>query len=134
MKIHISSPEKQQEAIEQIQSLETNGAYEVQIKKLPKARTTAQNKALRVYLGLVASALNEKGFTVNKVVGWSKTLLWDPDFVMMIIWRRCQVKLTGKLSTTEPTKDEYYMIYEYIAKRLVNKFGINIPFPCKLEK
>ena len=72
MKHHVNSQGIKDLVLSEIVNMVANGEYEVTIKKLPKTRTSLQNRALHKYCLLLAEALN--------LAGWSywATLLRKP--------------------------------------------------------
>ena len=134
-KIHLNNQDKINEAITKLASIEPNGSYSVEIKKLPKIRSSQQNKALHVFKNLVSKELNDRGLSIQKVlVKKSVEIDWNGDLVLELLWRTLQVAITGKKSTTEPTREEYIKIYDTINRHLSYNFGVHVPWPVKEDK
>ena len=72
MKHHVNSQAVKDLVLSELVNMIANGEYEVTIKKLPKTRTSLQNRALHKYCLMLAEALN--------LAGWSywATLLRKP--------------------------------------------------------
>lgn len=88
-------------------------------------RTDQQNKALHVYLGHVAQALNDAGYTVQKALEHRMELDWTPELAKELIWRPLQKALLGKKSTTELEKTgEIDQVYEHLTRYLGEKLHI----------
>jgi hypothetical protein len=130
MKIHISSQANKDEAIKAMFDLPINGAYEVCIKKLPKTRTSQQNKALHLFCKLVSDQLSEK-YTVQQVLAQSIEREWTPENVKNLLWRPLQIAITGKESTAEAITKEYPKIHKYLEYFLGDKFGVYVPWPIE---
>ena len=83
MKEHIDSQAKKDLVLARVIEIFPNGEYEVLIKKLPKTRTSLQNRALHKYCLLLADALN--------LAGWSywATLLRKP--LALIAFKRKEI-------------------------------------------
>jgi len=56
---------------------------------------------------------------------------WSGDMVKEVIWRKIQIKQTGKMSTTKLTKKEIDKVYDSYNLFLAETYGIHIPFPNK---
>lgn len=94
-------------------------------------RTSAQNRALHLYLTHVAEALNESGLTVEHVLkNFTMELDWTPEMCKEILWRTAQKRMFGKQSTRDLDKhQEITKVYEAI-NRFLAKLGVeSIPFP-----
>lgn len=96
----------------------------------PAKRTDQQNRALHKYFELVADALNDGGFTIQKTLSSYKLELdWSKDTIKEIIWRPAQKALTGKTSTTALNKQEdVTKVYE-ACNRFLAQLGIHVEFP-----
>lgn len=134
-KIHLSNQDKINEAITKLASIEPNGEYEIEIKKLPKTRTSKMNRALHLYCDNVANELNEQGQTVRMVLEKSEIEReWGRDTVKALLWKPIQKAVHGKESTAECTTSEYKKPYKYLAHYLATYFGITLPFPNIKDK
>ena len=98
-------------------------------------RTIQQNKALHKYFELVAEALNDAGYDIQKTIVHAKIdIPWTRESVKEILWRMTQKAMFGKESTTELDKvQEITKIYETL-NRFLAKLGIeSVNFPSKEE-
>ena len=59
---------------------------------------------------------------------------WSKDRAKEFLWRPIQKALTKKDSTTKPTTKDYVYIYEVLSRYMVDKFGVNVPWPEKKDK
>jgi len=135
MKIHLSSQAHINDAIKQLASIQANGEYEIEIKKLPKTRTSKMNRALHLYCDNVANELNEQGQTVKMVLEQSEIEReWDKESVKSLLWKPIQKAVHGKESTSECTTSEYKKPYKYLSHYLATYFGITLPFPNLKDK
>lgn len=76
-KIHLNSEDALRQSIQALSQIQSNGEYEFTLKKLPKTRTSLQNRALHKFCRMVADALNTAGWSfwglmLRKVSG----LIW----------------------------------------------------------
>jgi len=94
-------------------------------------RTPQQNRAMHKYFELLAEALNDAGYTVQKSLAQYKMELdWSPEMIKELVWRPTQKALLNKESTTELSKSkDIDIVYEHI-NRFISQMGIeSIPFP-----
>lgn len=56
-------------------------------------------------------------------------LRWTPENVKEFIWRKIQVALYNKKSTTRLKTNEVDKVYEVMSKVLAEKAQVSIPFP-----
>jgi len=92
-------------------------------------RTIQQNRAIHVYFTLVATALNDGGFSVQAVVKHQMDIDFSPFLVKELIWRRAQEVHLGKKSTKDLTRKDIDIIYDHVNRYLAEKFHISEPFP-----
>ena len=102
--------------------------------KTGKQRTTQQNKALHVYVKQLADALNEGGFDMNFVFDEGAEIPWNEHMTKEFLWKPVQKAVTGKTSTTKPNREQYTEIYEIINRKIAEKCGFSIPWPCREGK
>jgi hypothetical protein len=101
--------------------------------KQPIQRTSTQNKAIHVYLEMVARELSNQGQTLQGVV---KQIAWTEitptkQAIKEVLWRPVMEIVTGKKSTTELTTAEVSKVYEIISMFLAKNFSIDLPFPSE---
>jgi len=96
-----------------------------------KQRTEQQNKAIHLYLSMVAHELCNQGQTLQDVVKAIKKVEITPTThnLKEVVWREIQKTLLGKESTTFLTKNEVTQVYEVMAMWLAREFQIDVPFP-----
>lgn len=101
-----------------------------------KSITIKQRKALHVYFGLLADALNSSGLDMKKVLKPEIDIPWSKLTIKEYIWRPVMKAQVIKQSITELNTDEVGKIWETINRHLGEKFGIHEPFPTieQIEK
>lgn len=96
-----------------------------------RRRTAQQNKAMHKYFQMLADELNGAGLTIEKTMTQPIELPWSPDTIKELMWRKVQMALTEKESTTELERNEITEIYDVINKHLSQTFGVHVPFPTR---
>ena len=99
---------------------------------IPQQRTNSQNASLHLLFQLTANALNDGGFSVQKVLEHkSVDIPWSLESVKELLWRPVQIAVTNKESTTELDKtEERDLIYDVLNRHLSEKIGLSLPeFP-----
>lgn len=126
-------------------------------------RTDLQNKSLHKYYELLATALNEAGFTqdvvlTHRLIKAIKALvsLWGDDVYapqlratlekyrprvglswtkesIKELWRKIQIPMTGKQSTTELTTGEVCRVYQDFDARIAEITGVHVEWPHEEE-
>ena len=93
-------------------------------------RTNQQNKAIHKYFEMVAEALNDAGFDIEKTLSkYNVDIPWTKESVKSLMWKPVQRSMYAKASTTELDRSkEITEIYEVI-NRFLGKLGIHVPFP-----
>ena len=134
MKVHLSNQQKINDAIKELANIDPNGEYSVEIKKLPKSRTSLQNRSLHLYLTQVADELNEKGLTVQMVLAEAIERHWDMETVKHQIWQPLQQAIFGNIKTSEMKTGAYGKVDLYFSHFLGSKFGIHVPWPVDKTK
>lgn len=111
-------------------------AYIAQLEKESKGqkqRTSQQNKSLHLYYKLVSDALNERGWSVQKLlqVKSKVDIDWNDKNFKEIVWREIQKAVLGKDSTTELKKQEDIdKVYDHINRFLSEEpICVHVPFP-----
>ncbi len=93
-------------------------------------RTTQQNRALHKWCTLIATALNEAGYTQKAVLVEPLDVDWTP-YAVKDLMRFIGKRMHGKGHTSEFTTKELLDVQENIIRGLGEK-GISIPpFPSK---
>ena len=101
------------------------------VNSLPNKRTIQENKSLHVYCTELARKLNDQGQTYN--IGLFLGIDFEVPFTMELVknefWRKIQIILFGKESTTKLSHDEINPIVDVINKFMAEKFGISQDWP-----
>lgn len=102
----------------------------------PKQRTDQQNKALWLWMTILAKTLNEAGLEPRKVLKPTYNLQWTKEMIHDNIWIPIQEALYGTNSTTFLHKQEQIeKIHEIIMRELGEKHELEyIPFPVDMQK
>lgn len=99
-----------------------------------RTRTSQQNKAIHVYCGELAKALNGSGMDMRAVLAAMKEgveIPWTMDLVKDVIWRQIQQAMVDKESTTRLSPEQVSKIYEVVNRFTAERFGISMPFPSR---
>lgn len=97
-----------------------------------KQRTGLQNKALHVYCGLLAEAMNDAGFGFVIIVNRKETECnWTMERVKDFMWRPIQEALKKETSTARVSTKDYPEIYETLNRHTATKLGISLKWPSK---
>ena len=98
-------------------------------------RTLQQNKALHVYFELVAKALNDAGYDIQKTIEKSPIdIAWSRESVKELLWRPIQKTIHGKQSTTELDKHkEIDIVWENLNRFLASLGVESVNFPSLEE-
>ena len=130
VKIHLNSKKRLDEAISNLNDLELNGAYEVNIKKLPQTRTEQQRKAIQVYCRELARSWRDAGLSVEYVLSKTLDTEWSEALVKEAIFKKASIMQFNKKSTTDLEPKEVTVVYDLV-NRFAGQFGIHVPFPNK---
>jgi len=96
-----------------------------------KQRSMKQNSALHTWCRLLAEALNDAGWSMEKVLTKKASIDWTMYGVKEHLWKPVQESMTGESSTTKPEKVDYIKIYEVLNKHLSEKLGVHVPWPVR---
>ena len=113
--------------------LNENKVYEV-IEKRTDKRTILQNAALHKYFVFIAEALNDGGFSMQKVLTQIKKIesSWSMLGVKEVIWREFQKASLGEESTTQLSTTDIDKVYRNVDHWLSDTIGIeSIDFPSE---
>ena len=102
--------------------------------KTGKQRSSQQNKALHVYLKLLSDALNDAGFDMQATLKEGTSIPWNEHMAKEMLWKPVQEVVTGHKSTTKPEREQYTEIYEIINRKIAEKCGFSIAWPCREDK
>ena len=110
--------------------LKSGQICEVTIKSITESRTNTQNSAMHVYFSKLAKVFNDGGLDMKKVLSHNEIdIPWNANLVKECLWKRVQIALYDKKSTTKLTTKEVAKIYEVLSRHLSSKLGVYIPFP-----
>jgi hypothetical protein len=95
-------------------------------------RTEPQNRAIHLYLEMLAEALNDAGYHFND----GKVIQVDVDFtkenLKESVWRKVQQAMyPEKTSTTQLSTGEVSRVYENINRLMSERCGVHVPFPSR---
>lgn len=105
---------------------------DVEVREESKSsRTSQQNRALHLWLSMVAEELDKHGHTLQDIVGKIRKAEIRPNTENLkeVMWKPYQMAALRKDSTTKLTKHEVDIVYEGLNKFLGQEFEIHIPFP-----
>ena len=102
--------------------------------KTGKQITDLQRKSMHLYCRLLATALNDAGYDMKKLLKPEVDIPWTDVSVKEHLWRPIQKAITGKVSTTKAETKEHPYVYEVLARHMSQKFGVFVAWPCKENK
>jgi len=104
----------------------------IEISKWIKTRTDKQNRALHLYLTLLATELNLKGFDMKAIIRPEVNIDWSPISAKEYLWRPIQKTMFQKKSTTKLTSNEINEIYDNLNRAIIErtKGEVQIMWPC----
>jgi hypothetical protein len=92
-----------------------------------KQRTLTQNRALHLWLGMVARILNAAGLDMRKVLKPEVDIPWTTETIKEFIWRPVQEAVISKESTVDADRNEYTKVYDVLVRHLGEKLGVAAP-------
>lgn len=104
-----------------------NKYIEIEIRRKAKQRTLTQNKALHLFCGWLADALNDAGYDMRTTLRNDVEVPWTQASVKEYLWRPIQQALTDKHSTTEITTVEPTEIHQVLSRHLGDRLGVTCP-------
>jgi hypothetical protein len=103
---------------------------ELPLKRKKALRTKKQNDSLHLWFDLLSKTFVENAIDMKILLSkYQMDVPVTPEMVKEYLWRRVQVSMYGKKSTTELTTDEVSKIYDVINRFLADNFKIHVPFP-----
>lgn len=100
-----------------------------------KTRSKQQNSALHVYCGLLATKLNNAGYSFVIIINGKETECdWNMERVKDFMWRPIQEALKKEKSTAKVSTKDYPEIYETLNRHTASKLGISIDWPVREAK
>lgn len=114
----------------------TKNALDANSEPVRGTRSDNQNRAIHLWLTLVADELDKRGHTVQDVVKAIRRAEIRPnkDVLKEVMWRPYQKAKLGKESTTQLSKLEVDTVYEGLNKWLGEQFELHVPFPSNENK
>lgn len=104
----------------------------VEIHRETGVRTDTQSRAIHLYLEMLATELNNAGYTVQIVLKNVMDISWTKNLCKELIWRPIQEALLSKRSTTKLARQQDIdTVYDHINQNISEKFGLHIPFPTR---
>lgn len=102
----------------------------ITIDKYTKTRSKKQNRALHLYLTLLSTELNLKGFDMKKII--KTDISWTPYSAKENLWKPIQKAMFGKKSTVQLNTFEINEIYDNLNRTIIELTTgeVQIPFPC----
>ena len=107
------------------------GYLEITIEPRKKTRTNTQNRALHLYLGQLATALNDSGYDMKRTIKQDVDIPWNTDTAKQYLWVPIQKVVTGLDKTSKADTSQYSAIYKVLNRHIAQKFGVSIPWPDK---
>lgn len=104
-----------------------NKYVEIEIRRKARQRTLTQNRALHLFCGWLAEALNDAGYDMRATLRNDVEVPWTQASVKEYLWRPIQEALTDKRSTTEITTVEPTEIHAVLARHLGERLGVTCP-------
>jgi hypothetical protein len=92
-----------------------------------RQRTLTQNRALHLFLGMLADDLNAAGLDMRKVLKQEVDIPWTTESAKAYLWRPIQEAVIRKESTADADRVEYSAVYEVLARHLATKLGVTCP-------
>lgn len=115
------------EAIADIRRQYLKDRYIILTVRTGKQRTLTQNRALHLWMGMLADLLNASGLDMRKVLKPSVDIPWSTVAVKEFIWRPVQEAAIHKESTTKADRIEYTTVYDILARHFAQKHGLSVP-------
>jgi hypothetical protein len=107
--------------------LSKNDGEIVEIKLKDKTRTGRQNSALHVYFKLLADALNDAGYSVQKTVRFD--IPWTLESVKTYLWKPVQEMMIQESSTTKMKTKNVEEIYRVVDSEISRRTGVTVAWP-----
>ena len=107
------------------------GYLEITIEPRKKTRTNTQNRALHLYLGQLAIALNDSGYDMKRTIKQDVDIPWNTDTAKQYLWGPIQKVVTGLDKTSKADTAQYSAIYEVLNRHMAQKFGVSVPWPSE---
>ncbi len=103
--------------------------YRYMIDKEHKQRTIQQNKALHLFCGQYAEALNDAGLDMKRTLKPEIDIPWTPENVKNHLFKPILEALTGKSSTADMDTVDPSKVCDIINRFMAEKYGISVEWP-----
>jgi hypothetical protein len=90
-------------------------------------RTLTQNRALHLWLGMLADELNAQGLDMRKVLKQGVEIPWTTESAKEYLWRPIQEALLNKESTVDADRTEYTKVLDVLVRHLADKLNVVAP-------
>lgn len=107
---------------------------EVEVRRKARQRSLTQNRAMHLFFGWLAEALNDAGYDMRRTLRQDVEVPWSAASVKEHLWRPIQEALTHKRSTTEITTVEPTEIHAVLSRHLGERLGVQCPEWPKRER
>jgi hypothetical protein len=115
------------EAIREIRKQWYESKYLVVKVRTGQQRTLTQNRALHLWLGMVADELNAHGLDMKRTLKQDVEIPWTTESAKEHLWKPIQEAAIGKASTTEADRVEYSVVRDILAAHMAKRFGLTLP-------
>jgi hypothetical protein len=85
------------------------------------------------YYELLSKALNDAGYTVARVFRKPINMSWTPGLVKDLLWRKVQIDLFNKVSTTELERPECAEVFDELNNIMIENYSISVAWPSQEE-
>lgn len=113
-----------------LEGLEEFEGKEVEVRLVKNIRSAKQNNALHLYLSQWAELLREHGIDMEMILKDGHKIPPTTELLKEEVWRKIQIAMFNKQSTTELSTDEINKIYDVITKTFGERYHLFVPWPC----
>lgn len=106
--------------------------FKVEAMRASSKRTWLQNRAMHLYLKMLADALNDAGVDMKSVLNHMKggfSVMCTMERLKENVWKPMQEAMFQVKSTTKLDTDQVCKVYENVNIFTAREFGVSIPFP-----
>ena len=99
-----------------------------------RVRTPTQNNCIHKYCDMLAKDLNDAGYErviTSPVLSQPLTVPWCKENVKSDIWHTVQLAYCKVTSSADLTTTQCSQIYEIIARRMAEAFGVTTAWPTR---
>lgn len=101
----------------------------IDIQKIKRRRSPAQNNALHLYFEQLAGLLNSAGLDMRSVIRPEIEMEWTKYSVKTYLWKPLMAKMFGLKSVRDLTGEQISSVYENLNRIISERCGISVPFP-----